>query len=77
MVHPIRVEHWDELEHKVFPQHLGSEVIWSEDELQETIEDVAGGSLSRMHSAGEKEHLWVQKLFLIFFENFMKYEVLT
>lgn len=54
---PVRVEHWDELEHKHVAQHVRTWVISSKNEVEETVKHKRGRSFSWMHTAAEEEHL--------------------
>lgn len=55
--HPVRVQHGDELEDEHPAQHLGTGILLPQDEVQEAVEDEAGGGFSRVDSAAEEKHL--------------------
>ncbi len=56
-VDAVGIEQGDEFEDKVLPQSLSALVVWPQQEVEEAIEDVAGGRLTWMDSTGQKEHL--------------------
>jgi len=55
--HPVGVQHGNELEDEHPPQHLGTGVLLPQDEVQEAVEDEAGGGFSRVDSAAQEKHL--------------------
>ena len=49
---PIRVQHWDELEDKVLAKNDSPRVVWTKDEVEESVEYKAGWGFTRMDPAG-------------------------
>lgn len=55
--HPVGVQHGNELKDEHPPQHLRAGVLLTQDEVQEAVEDEAGGCFSWVDSAAQEEHL--------------------
>ena len=56
-LHAVRVQQWHQLEDVLFAQLYGTRVSGTEDEVEEAVEDEAGGGFARVHAATEEVHL--------------------
>ena len=52
--HPVRVEHWNELEDKYVSESVGARVVSPQDEVEETVEHEGRGRLARVHTAAQE-----------------------
>lgn len=59
--HPVGVQHGNELKDEHPPQHLGAGVLLPQDEVQEAVEDEAGGCFSWVDSAAQEKHLGAER----------------
>ena len=55
-VHTVRVDHRDELKDEPLAQRARSRIVLAQQEVDEAVEDMRCGRLSRMDTRGEHEH---------------------
>jgi len=67
--HPIRVKHWNYLEHKGLPQRLGIFTILKKEEINDPLDHIGGVAFARMDPSCEKHHFLVGVKFLNVLSN--------
>ena len=60
--HSIGVEHWDELEDILLPEHGRPGISLSQEEFDEAVHYETALGLTRMYASADKHHLLLQKL---------------
>ena len=59
LVLTVWIEHGDKLKDEISSQYFSTSVVWSQDKVEESIENVAGGRLTRMNSTCQVVYLHV------------------
>ena len=54
-VDSVRVEHWDDLEHKPGAQRAGARLVWVEEEGEQAVARKRGGSLSGVNARRDED----------------------